>query len=98
MTTYAFGTLIRFSVRFTQKDTGALIDPSDVIFKLQIYPADEITKSLSDGDVIRDGDGSYHVDYTPVSTGVGVYAWEGTGDAIVATQNIPLTVSSNLFE
>lgn len=96
LTKYPFGSLIRFSVKFTTL-TGALVDPTEVILSVQIFPDAVVDLTLSNGDVIRDSAGMYHCDYLPLAAGNGCYAWEGTGQAEASTQNVPIQITANLF-
>jgi hypothetical protein len=83
MNTYDIGDLARISGQF--KDiAGTLIDPTTVRFKFTT-PAGVVTTYIfgTDGQLVKDSVGNYHVDLSATEAGVWFYRWEsgGTGQA-----------------
>lgn len=96
MLSYPFGALIRFSVSFTDQIAGTPVDPTDVLLRVQIFPAPYTQFTYGNAEVVRDGVGAYHYDYAPPA-GTGRYSWEGTGAAQTSTPNVSLQIVENLF-
>lgn len=97
LNSYNFGSVIRFSVAFTDQTTGDPADPTDVKLRVQIFPNTYAEFTYLLAQVVRDGLGAYHCDYAPPYVGNGQYAWEGVGALEAATPNIPIQVQDNLF-
>lgn len=94
---YPFGSLIRISVTFTSAITGALVDPTNVILKVQYagYSAETFTYALAQ--VERASVGQFYYDYLPANDGFYKYSWEGTGAVTAASYDSSFNVTKNLF-
>lgn len=94
---YPFGSLIRFSVAFTQVGTTTPVDPTDVALSiLQLPNASQVFTYLG-GQIIRDGVGLYHYDFLPSAPGRWQYAFKGTGAVEAGTVNALFTVENSNF-
>lgn len=83
---YPVGSNVRFSVVFTEVATGALVDPTTVIFRIKTPETGAVTTwtYLVLGSIVRDSIGRYHADYTCDFPGDWYYRWEAAGSHIGA--------------
>ena len=88
-------TLIRFKAAFTRLDTGGMIDPTDVIFRVMLPDQSEVTFTYSGGDVVKDSEGLYHYDLLMPVAGIWQVKWQGTGVVQVASRDIWVTVNES---
>lgn len=78
MSNYVMGQTVDFLCTFTDGD-GALVDPTDVLFRLRSpVPADQ-DYSLGGATVTRMALGEYRVRATLSVVGQWLYRWHGTG-------------------
>jgi len=87
---YDIGQAVTISTAITAEATGAPVDPTDVYLFIEapdpsVWPLVEggITQyKLSLGQIIRDGVGLYHLDFTPPVHGWWNYKWQGVGAVV----------------
>jgi hypothetical protein len=86
MNTYHSGANVRFSVVFRDPTTGAVVDPTTVVFKIRRPDTGAVTTwtYLVVGSIVRDSAGNYHADYTCDFPGEWYYRWEASGSYIGA--------------
>lgn len=80
MSNFDIGNIVRLSVAFTDSN-NAPVDPGAI--SLNIRPIS--TYTYVDNDIIRDGAGLYHYDYTPSAPGLYYYRYIGTDGATAAS-------------
>jgi hypothetical protein len=79
MNHYLIGELVHLLLSFVDTVTQAGIDPNLVTLHVS-GPDGTFTKTYGvDADLIRDGAGKYHLDYSPANAGVFNYYSQGTG-------------------
>lgn len=83
---YDIGDLRRLSVTFSDID-GTEADPTTVTFKMREPDGTETIYAYgTDAELVKDGVGRYHVDWTLTQAGRHVVRWEGTGVVATAEQ------------
>lgn len=91
---YPLGSIVRLTGTFRVGAT--LTDPATVTVKVRT-PAGVITTSTyAASQVVKDGTGIYHLDYTPAATGEYHWRAEGTGAATAAAED-KFVVSPSAF-
>ena len=86
---YTKGTLVRMQASFSVVG-GSASDPTTVAASVK-----DPTGALSSPQVVRDGIGAYHADFTPSLPGVHYYRFTGTGGLTVAAEGAFVVVLSN---
>lgn len=95
--TYDVDTNIVLSTQFTNA-SGNPVDPDDVyLFILLPDGCTQRSYTLSNGQITRASIGSYYFELTLDIAGRWRYRWRGTGNAEVASEDIPITVKDTLF-
>lgn len=84
---YYKGQKVRIKVTFTDTTSGNLADP-DVVRCLYVNPAGTLVTLvyLTDGALVRDSTGAYHVDISATLHGDWFYRFESTGNGQAATE------------
>jgi len=78
-TLYTMGDVVRMTLT-VKSDLAALIDPSALTFRLIAPDGPLVTYVyLTNPQLVRDGLGTFHVDYKPTLAGVFLYRFESTG-------------------
>jgi hypothetical protein len=77
---YYKGQLVRVSATYTDKTTGAAVDPAGVTFKYK-NPAGSTTILVypTDPTLVKDSVGNYHVDINANAIGNWYFQWSSTG-------------------
>jgi len=85
---YAVGALVRCSGPFTDA-AGAAIDPTVVRFKFKRPDTGAVTTYVygTDGALVKDSAGHYHVDVSAAVPGEWIYRWESTGTGQAASES-----------
>ncbi len=83
---YSIGQQVRFSAVF-KNSSGVATDPTTVLFKYRA-PAGTVTTLTygSDGALVKDSTGNYHVDLALASATEWWYRWEGSGALVAADE------------
>ena len=85
--TYDVGDLVRCVGVFADSEAAA-IDPTTVTFKVREPSGDVVAYVYStDAEVVRDGEGNYHVDVSATEAGTWHYRYESTGTGQAAGEN-----------
>ena len=84
---YYVGQKIRLSGFFATQ-TGTGVDPTTILGKVKV-PAGTITTYTygTDVELVRDGTGSYYVDWTTTAAGTHTFRFSGTGAAVAAGES-----------
>lgn len=79
MNTYDIGDLVRIQSTFKNVD-GTVVDPTTITFKLKT-PDGTVTTYVygSNAEVVKEGTGIYHVDWSCTQAGQHIYLYVGTG-------------------
>lgn len=95
MNAYDKGDLVRVTGTF-KNAAGELLDPGTVRFKFK-DPTGLVTTFtyLTDGQLVRDSLGTFHVDIDANSSGDFFYRWESLGSGKAAAENSFNVVDSN---
>lgn len=77
---YLIGRQLRFTADVTVVATGVLVDPANLTLSLR-SPAGLLIEYTFPGDpeVVHDGVGEFHCDYTPAESGTWNYRYSCTG-------------------
>lgn len=79
--TYKVGQTLKLSAAFADEN-GAPADPTTIVFKIT-EPDDDATVTTynypGDAELVRDGLGAYHVEFTIGNAGTHCYSFAGTG-------------------
>lgn len=83
---YDLGDLVRVAGTF-KNTSGVTIDPTTVAFKVRA-PGGAVTTYVypTDGALVRDSIGNYHVDVSANAAGTWRYRWESTGTGQAAEE------------
>lgn len=81
MNTYTAQNTVRLSATISLNSSGAPVDPTTVGLQMKL-PDGTVTDLASS--VVKDAAGAYHCDYQPITLGLHMYEWIGTGGANVA--------------
>ena len=92
---YDIGSLVRISATFTL--ASGVEDPSTITAKVKLPNGTTTTYVYgTDGALVRDSKGVYHVDWSVTAAGVHQYRFVGTGTAQGAASGSFLARESNL--
>ena len=95
MAAFQQGQLVRLSVAFTVASTAT--DPTAVTLKIRTPSNSTVTYTYgTDGALVKDSTGNYHLDYTVAAKGLHIYRWAGTG-AVVAAEEGSFTGKDTAF-
>jgi hypothetical protein len=110
--TYEYGSLVRFTVRFTDplrvvapldpdppadEVAHTLVDPTTVTATIKHPDGTTSTKVYgTDSEVVRDDVGTFHMDVSCVTPGNWVIDWKGTG-SLQAESQVAFKVGINLL-
>lgn len=81
------GDAVRLSVVFKTLSTMVALDPSTVVLKVEKPDGTEVQyQYLTDGSLIKDSVGNYHLDYVVTQGGMHYYKWIGSGNMNAAEE------------
>lgn len=89
MSNFLIGNLLRFSVEFSDTDTGVPVNVGELVLTVRCLRDGgiEATRRLSLAEIDHIALGRYRCDYLPTGTGRYVYRWEATGAVVAAAES-----------
>lgn len=86
MSSFDIGNIIRLSVAFTDT-SNAPVDPGVIQLNVRTAGGPVETFTYADNQIMRDGVGRYHYDYTPAVPGLYYYRFVGSEGATAAADS-----------
>ena len=96
---YQIGDVVEFDAKFYHPDTGALTDPTAVLFKYETPAGAETTLTYPDANLVKISTGWYRAKVTigAGTAGAWKFKWATTGTFTVASPDIIRTVETTVF-
>lgn len=93
---YDKGDLVQVTASFSNRISGAPVDPATLVFKHKNPSGTLVTKTYgTDADVVRQSQGNFFFNINANTVGTWKYRWESTGDYQAAAEGEFIVKASN---